>query len=266
MLAVTALVALAIIGFIVFAHSWLKPKSEVANQIVDLVPTAPPPPGEAAPKKNRKWLGGVNIFFGLMFTWILAVAPLNHRNDTKNVIVLLGVLLVFDAFAFFGKKGFAALAIVLVAWYWLGWAVDHGYIVLTDKPALLYNLHPAPDAHYATPVAIPSSQKEEKVLITEQPPQLVLEHDHADVLTPPVCIKKVEPNYSVNRSFSGDVKVNLIVDDWGRPTDITIPESAGAVLDQEIIRAVSQWEFKPGTKNGQAVPTPAKITVSFRHY
>jgi outer membrane biosynthesis protein TonB len=43
-----------------------------------------------------------------------------------------------------------------------------------------------------------------------------------------------------------------------------VTQPLGLGLDEAAIRAVSQWKFDPGTKDGQAVPVIATIQVNFR--
>jgi protein TonB len=38
----------------------------------------------------------------------------------------------------------------------------------------------------------------------------------------------------------------------------------GKGLDEEAIKAVSQWKFKPGQKNGKPVAVFANVRVQFR--
>jgi protein TonB len=35
-------------------------------------------------------------------------------------------------------------------------------------------------------------------------------------------------------------------------------------LDQEALRAIKLWKFRPGTLNGQPVPVYYNLTVNFR--
>ena len=58
--------------------------------------------------------------------------------------------------------------------------------------------------------------------------------------------------------------LSVIVDEMGRPNRINVLRSLGLGLDQKAIEAVSQWRFKPGLKDGKAVPVIATIEVNFR--
>ena len=58
--------------------------------------------------------------------------------------------------------------------------------------------------------------------------------------------------------------LSVIVDEMGRPNHVKVLRSLGLGLDQKAMDAVSQWRFKPGQKDGKAVPVIATIEVNFR--
>jgi TonB family protein len=55
-----------------------------------------------------------------------------------------------------------------------------------------------------------------------------------------------------------------VVDENGVPKEIKVIRSLGLGLDQKAIEAVQKWRFKPGVKDGKAVPVFANIEVNFR--
>ena len=57
------------------------------------------------------------------------------------------------------------------------------------------------------------------------------------------------------------VIVTMTVDETGKPQQVAISESAGAGLDQEVVAAISQARFKPGTLDGQPYALPVKLEV-----
>jgi periplasmic protein TonB len=82
------------------------------------------------------------------------------------------------------------------------------------------------------------------------------------VLTP-----KVEPEYSEEAraaKWQGTVVLSLVVDEQGHPQDLKVLRSLGMGLDEKAMEAVAQWRFKPGMKDGKAVPVMATIDVNFR--
>jgi len=45
---------------------------------------------------------------------------------------------------------------------------------------------------------------------------------------------------------------------------VRVVRSLGLGLDEKALEAVRQWKFKPGMKDGKAVPVAASIEVTFR--
>ena len=83
----------------------------------------------------------------------------------------------------------------------------------------------------------------------------------------PAVILKVEPEYSEEArkaKFQGAVVLALIVDEKGNPREIRVVRPLGLGLDQKAIEAVEKWRFRPGLKDGKAVPVQATIEVNFR--
>ena len=83
----------------------------------------------------------------------------------------------------------------------------------------------------------------------------------------PVPIFKPEPEYSEEArklKWQGSVVLSLVVDENGIPQNIKVIHSLGLGLDQKAIEAVQKWRFKPGLKDGKAVPVFADIEVNFR--
>jgi TonB family protein len=86
-------------------------------------------------------------------------------------------------------------------------------------------------------------------------------------MTPPVPIYSPEPDYSPEASkakFQGTVRMSLVVDESGQPTNIKVIRPLGLGLDQKAIEAVQKWRFKPGMKDGQPVAVQASVEVNFR--
>src|SRR3984885_4563394 len=84
---------------------------------------------------------------------------------------------------------------------------------------------------------------------------------------PPAILSKVEPQYSEEArkaGLQGTVLLKIIVDPAGKPMDPRVLRGLGLGLDEKAIEAVSNWQFQPGAKDGQAVPAQARIEVNFR--
>ncbi len=83
----------------------------------------------------------------------------------------------------------------------------------------------------------------------------------------PSVLFKVEPEYSEEArkaKFQGTVVLSVVVDEKGNPKDLKIMRALGLGLDQKAIEAVEKWKFRPGLKDGHAVPVYATIEVNFR--
>jgi len=83
----------------------------------------------------------------------------------------------------------------------------------------------------------------------------------------PVPVYRPEPEYSEEArkaKWQGSVLLAIVVDENGVPQDVRVIRSLGLGLDQKAIEAVQKWRFKPGVKDGKAVPVFANIEVNFR--
>lgn len=86
-------------------------------------------------------------------------------------------------------------------------------------------------------------------------------------MTPPSVVRKVEPEYSQQAreaGLQGKVLLSIVVTEEGRADKIEVVSPLGFGLDERAIRAVEQWVFKPGIKEGKPVPIFATIEVNFR--
>jgi protein TonB len=83
----------------------------------------------------------------------------------------------------------------------------------------------------------------------------------------PSVLFKVEPEYSEEArkaKFQGTVVLAIVVDPTGKARDIRVIRPLGLGLDEKAIEAVMKWRFKPGFKDGAAVPVQATVEVNFR--
>ncbi|HWR54472.1 MAG TPA: TonB family protein [Bryobacteraceae bacterium] len=86
-------------------------------------------------------------------------------------------------------------------------------------------------------------------------------------VTPPRLLHKVEPEYSPSARAAhvqGTVVLQLVVDEKGRATDITLISPLGFGLDEQAETAVEKWTFAPGVKDGRPVKILASVEVNFR--
>jgi TonB family protein len=68
------------------------------------------------------------------------------------------------------------------------------------------------------------------------------------------------------RGFSTErqTAVEMTVDANGKPSDLKIVGSLGPQMDHNVLAAVSQYRFKPGTLNGQPTAVPLNLHVVLR--
>jgi protein TonB len=83
----------------------------------------------------------------------------------------------------------------------------------------------------------------------------------------PVPIYRPDPSYSEDARkarFQGTVTLRTIVRKDGSVEVVGVLGSPGYGLDQEAVKTVRQWRFKPGMRNGEPVDMPLAIEVNFR--
>lgn len=87
-------------------------------------------------------------------------------------------------------------------------------------------------------------------------------------VSPPKQIFAPEPQFSIvarEASLEGDVTLGLIVDDRGNPRNVEILYPLGAGLDEEAVRTISSWKFKPAEQDGhKPVAVQIAVEVNFR--
>lgn len=86
-------------------------------------------------------------------------------------------------------------------------------------------------------------------------------------VSPPVVIEKTEPAYTEEARLAavdGIARVSLVVDTEGNPTDLKVTRHIGFGLDEAALATVFRWKFKPGMKDGVAVPVQTSVEVNFR--
>jgi TonB family protein len=86
-------------------------------------------------------------------------------------------------------------------------------------------------------------------------------------VSPPSVLQKVEPEFSEEgraAGLQGTVVVQVVIGPDGVARAARILRGLGLGLDEQAIEAISQWQFKPGVKDGQPVPVAATIEVNWR--
>ena len=84
----------------------------------------------------------------------------------------------------------------------------------------------------------------------------------------PQVTKQVGPHYTseaMAQRIEGAVVLDVVVKADGAVGDVNVTQSLDAVygLDAEAVKAMKQWEFKPGTKDGKPVAVRVEVKMTF---
>lgn len=83
----------------------------------------------------------------------------------------------------------------------------------------------------------------------------------------PTLLRSVDPKYSEEARQSGvegTIRLYVVVGEDGVPRDLRVVNGLGYGLDEEAMRAVQQWRFRPGELKSKPVAVAATIEVNFR--
>ncbi|HEV2690716.1 MAG TPA: TonB family protein [Bryobacteraceae bacterium] len=86
-------------------------------------------------------------------------------------------------------------------------------------------------------------------------------------VSPPQVIEKQEPQYTDEARIAkmeGIVALGSVVNAEGVPMNLRVLRPMGLGLDENAMRTVSAWRFKPGMKEGSPVAVVANIEVNYR--
>jgi TonB family protein len=86
---------------------------------------------------------------------------------------------------------------------------------------------------------------------------------------PPKLLKSVDPSFSEaarGTKTSGQTMVTFVVDRDGIPENIQVSQPAGVGLDEQAVKAVSQYRFRPAMRNGAPVKVELTVQVKFDIY
>jgi TonB family protein len=87
-------------------------------------------------------------------------------------------------------------------------------------------------------------------------------------VTLPRVVREVKPEYTreaLQAGIQGSVTLTVVVKTDGMPGSIEITQSLDPEhgLDAAAVRALEQWRFEPGRKDGKAVPVQVDIEMTF---
>ena len=88
-------------------------------------------------------------------------------------------------------------------------------------------------------------------------------------VTAPRIVREVKPNYTrdaMDAKIQGAVWLEAVVLEDGTVGTVKVTKSLDTEhgLDEEAVKAMKQWTFKPGTKDGKAVPVQIEVEMTFR--
>ena len=99
-------------------------------------------------------------------------------------------------------------------------------------------------------------------------PPLGVHRDDEHGLTPPRLLQDVTPHYTseaMRAEIEGVVCLEAVVDVNGHVAAVHIARSLDVLngLDEQAVRALEQWRFTPGFKDGEAVPVLISVQNRF---
>lgn len=88
-------------------------------------------------------------------------------------------------------------------------------------------------------------------------------------VTAPRALSTPDPNYTEmakKARLTGTTVLSLVVGSDGKPNNIRVVSPLGLGLDDEAVRTVEAWKFKPATKDGVPVAVQINVEMNFRLY
>ena len=67
--------------------------------------------------------------------------------------------------------------------------------------------------------------------------------------------------YTRRSAFDKKVVVEMLVSEKGIPSDLKVVDSLGVEMDKNVLDAVSQYRFKPGTLDSKPAAVPLKLEI-----
>jgi TonB family protein len=85
-------------------------------------------------------------------------------------------------------------------------------------------------------------------------------------MTAPEPVFAPDPKYSKEgrrRKIEGTVNLNLVVGTDGMASQIKVAKPLGHGLDEEAVKCVEKWRFKPATFDGKPVAVQVSVQLDF---
>jgi TonB family protein len=89
------------------------------------------------------------------------------------------------------------------------------------------------------------------------------------VVKPPKPISTPDPKYTEvarQAKYQGTTVLWVVVDQTGATQRVKIARAQGFGLDDEAVRTVREWKFKPATRDGNPIAVQINVEVNFRLY
>ncbi len=67
----------------------------------------------------------------------------------------------------------------------------------------------------------------------------------------------------ITRSLSGDVIIEVTIDEAGHIEEIKLVQSVDPSVDQKVLATVQRWQFSPATRNGTPIPSKQDVYYHF---
>jgi periplasmic protein TonB len=93
-------------------------------------------------------------------------------------------------------------------------------------------------------------------------------YDPGNGVSLPQVVKQVKAEYTseaMQNRIEGKVGLETVVLSDGRVGDVTVVESLDTIygLDANAVKAMKQWEFKPGAKDGKPVAVRVHVQMNY---
>ena len=125
---------------------------------------------------------------------------------------------------------------------------------------------PIPGGRVAWKVRQEAERVSEENDVTTTLPEPSGIHFVSKEVTPPTVLSRVEPVYSKKArkaKLQGSVMLSVIVRKDGTLEVLKVVRELGLGLDENAIKALKSWRFRPGMKDGRPVDVPLNIEVKF---
>lgn len=87
-----------------------------------------------------------------------------------------------------------------------------------------------------------------------------------DAAIPPLLVKEVKPAYPEllnGTDIEGTVRLECTVREDGTTANARVIAAVHPLLDREAVKALGEWRFLPGRKDGKPVPVRVEVEISF---